>query len=217
MGRRTLPPIGLQLLALLVFAVIVIIGVTIAVRSGQSGARKVMISIATVLLAIAIPVAGDTLGFALFGGPPRFEAAYGLGYIFFGRVAGSSSRGSTGTQPAPSGSTASEYTWAQLGHDYPGLRTPCQEQPNGAGQLQCYWSHYSNAASAEPSAEKLPEGALRGVLLTDLGFYQQKYPLLEGCTAATLTTDAECISGAQTLDGYDTEIASIVQQGLSGQ
>jgi hypothetical protein len=105
----------------------------------------------------------------------------------------------------------------QLGRDYPGLRTPCDNQPNASGKLQCYWSHYSNAASAESSAAKLPAGALRDNVLADFDFYQKKYPALEGCTTATLTTDFGCIAGAQTLDVYDTEIASIIQQGLSSQ
>jgi hypothetical protein len=172
-----------------------------------------MFGIATVLLAVAIPAAAYIVGGVLFGGQLVLWGGSS------GGVAGSANGGQTSTQAVPPGTTtpASGYTWAQLGHDYPGLRTPCDQQPNAAGKLQCYWSHYSNVNSAEPSAKELPEGTLRNDLLGDFDFYQNEYAEVEDCTATTLTTDVGCIAGAQTLDGRDTEIASVIQQGLSGQ
>ena len=167
-----------------------------------------MLVIATVLVAVAIPVAGrHTLGGVVVGGRSSGDAA------------GSSNGEHTSPRAAPPGATtpASGYAWAQLAHDYPGLRTPCNKQPNAASKLQCYWSHYSNAASAEPSAKELPEGALRDVLLTDFDFYHKNYAAVSACTTVNLTTDFGCIAGAQTLDGYDIEIASIIERGLSSQ
>ncbi|WP_066910545.1 hypothetical protein [Mycobacterium interjectum] len=196
---------ALQLLDLLVIVTVVMIGVTITVRSRQSDAGKVMFGIATVLVAIAITAAGDTLGRFIFGGRSLFEG-------------GPSASEQTSAQAAPPGSTTpgSGYTWAQLDHDYPGLRTPCIKQPNAAGKLQCYWSHYSNVGLVEPAAEKLPEGPVRDELLADFEFYRKEYPQVQDCTTTTLTTNFGCIAGAQMLDSYDSEIASSIQQGLSG-
>jgi hypothetical protein len=53
----------MQSLLVVVMVAFVSIGVMIAVRSGQSGARKVMFSIATVLVAVAIPIAGTILSY----------------------------------------------------------------------------------------------------------------------------------------------------------
>jgi hypothetical protein len=65
------PVRGLKLLGYLVVIAVVIIGVTLVVRAGLSGTRKVMLVIATVLVAVAIPVAGrHTLGGVLFGNGP---------------------------------------------------------------------------------------------------------------------------------------------------
>jgi hypothetical protein len=200
-GRLALVP---PLQAFLVSVAIVIIGVTTAVRSGESGARKVMFVSAMVLVLFASGWVAAGVDQLL---PGKGSA---------GGVAGSSNGGHTSPGTAPPTPT-SGYTWAQLAHVYPGLSTPCNQQPNAAGKLQCYWSHYSNAASAEPSAKELSESALRGVLLTDFDFYHKNYAAVSGCTTVNLTTDFECIAGAQTLDGYDTEIASIIERGLSSQ
>ena len=63
---------GLKLLGYLVVVAIMITGVTIAVRSGQPAQRKVMFSIAAVLVAVATSVAGANLGLVLFGGRSLF-------------------------------------------------------------------------------------------------------------------------------------------------
>ena len=197
-----------NLLAALVLVAIVIIVVTIALRSGQSGAPNVMSVIATVLVVVVLPAAAGILVNLLFG----------VGGGSSG-VAGSTNGGYPSTQGGPPGASnpASGYTWAQLSHDYPGLRTPCTKQPNTAGRLQCYWSHYSNVGSAESSAKQLPAGALRDNLLVNFDFYRKNYPQVASCTKATLTTDFGCISGAQSLDTYDDQIASLIQAGLAGR
>src|SRR6476620_1366071 len=70
------PVRGLKLLGYLVVVAVVIIGVTIVVRSGRSGTRKVMLVIATVLVAVAIPVAGrHTLVGVVVGGRSSGDAA----------------------------------------------------------------------------------------------------------------------------------------------
>jgi hypothetical protein len=194
---------ALQLVDLLVIVAVVGIGVTITVRSRRSDAGKAMVGIATVLVAIAMTAAGDTLGRFIFGGRSLFEG---------GPAAGEQ----TNAHSAPPGSTGSGYTWAQLDHDYPGLRTPCVKQPNAAGKLQCYWSHYSNVGLAGPAAKNLPEGPVRDELLADFEFYRKEYPQVQDCTTMTLTTNFGCVAGAQMLDSYDSEIASSIQQGLGG-
>ncbi len=190
-----------------VLVAIAIIVVMIAVRSGQS----VSSVIATVLVVVVLPAAGGILGRLWF--PSSLGAGSSSG------VAGSPDGGQPSTQGGPPGGStpASGYTWAQLSHDYPGLRTPCTKQPNAAGRLQCYWSHYSNVGSAESSAKQLPAGALRDNLLVNFDFYRKNYPQVSNCTKATLTTNFGCISGAQSLDTYDDEIASIIQAGLAGR
>jgi hypothetical protein len=197
-ARSTHDVVALQLLDLLVIVAVVSIGVTITVRSRRSDAGKVVFGVATVFVVIAVTAAGDTLGRLMFGGSSLFE----------GGVTGRTPPGSTGS--------GSGYGWAQLDHDYPGLRTPCIKQPNAAGKLQCYRSHYANVNSAEPAAKKLPEGPVRDELLGDFEFYRKEYPQVRDCTTVTLATNFGCIAGAQMLDSYDSEIASSIQQGLSG-
>ena len=134
------PPVSVVLVAI---AIIVVI---IAVRWGQS----VSSVIATVLVVVVLPAAGGILGRLWF--PSLLGAGSSSG------VAGSPDGGQPSTQGGPPGGStpASGYTWAQLSHDYPGLRTPCTKQPNAAGRLQCYWSHYSNVGPAQLSAKQPP-------------------------------------------------------------
>ena len=87
-GCRVLPwPIAPFLLALLVMVATAIIGVTIAVRSGQSGARRVMFIVATVLVAVAVPAASFW--------STTYAFPYLINHVFQRGNAGSSSNSSS--------------------------------------------------------------------------------------------------------------------------